>query len=92
MMFYFVEHVEDVLNIALLAPSAAEQKTVERQGRAATALPEPEPAVVSEPVVRLGGVLRDRAGNETGRRAARFVVECCTAGRTGGAAGRARTI
>jgi ATP-dependent Lon protease len=54
MTFYFVEHVEDVLNIALLRPSAAEQKTVERQGREATTLPEPVPAGVSEPVVRQG--------------------------------------
>jgi len=44
MRFHFVEHVEDVLAIALLDPGAAEQKTVERQGREAHELPEPEPA------------------------------------------------
>ncbi|HVT03883.1 MAG TPA: endopeptidase La [Thermoanaerobaculia bacterium] len=44
MRFHFVEHVEDVLRLALLDPSAAEQKTVERQGRDAQVLAEPEPA------------------------------------------------
>ena len=44
MQFYFVEHVEEVLKIALLDRSAAEQKTTERAGREAKPLPEPEPA------------------------------------------------
>jgi ATP-dependent Lon protease len=43
MQFYFVEHVEDVLGIALLDRSAAEQKTTERAGRESKPLPEPEP-------------------------------------------------
>jgi len=43
MQFYFVEHVEDVLGIALLPKQAAEQKTVERSGREAIPLAEPEP-------------------------------------------------
>ena len=33
MQFYFVEHVEEVLKIALLDRNAAEQKTTERVGR-----------------------------------------------------------
>ena len=44
MQFYFVEHVEEVLKIALLDKSAAEQKTTERAGREAKPLPEPQPA------------------------------------------------
>jgi ATP-dependent Lon protease len=44
MQFYFVEHVEEVLKLALLDRSAAEQKTTERQGRESKPLPEPEPA------------------------------------------------
>src|SRR5688572_27954667 len=44
MEFYFVEHVEDVLKIALLDPQAAEQKTTERSGRDSKPLSEPEPA------------------------------------------------
>ena len=44
MQFHFVEHVEDVLRIALLSPDAAEQKTTERAGRESKPLPEPEPA------------------------------------------------
>jgi ATP-dependent Lon protease len=44
MQFFFVEHVEDVLRIALLDRSAAEQKTTERAGRDSKPLPEPEPA------------------------------------------------
>ncbi len=53
MEFYFVEHVSDVLDIALLSPSADQQKTVERQGRDMHPLPEPEPADEGnqEPVV-----------------------------------------
>jgi ATP-dependent Lon protease len=46
MQFHFVEHVEDVLGIALLDRSAAEQKTTERAGRESKPLPEPEPAPV----------------------------------------------
>ena len=46
MQFHFVEHVEDVLEIALLDRSAAEQKTTERAGRESKPLPEPEPAPV----------------------------------------------
>jgi ATP-dependent Lon protease len=41
MKFHFVEHVEDVLGIALLEPSAADQKTVERQGREKRPISEP---------------------------------------------------
>jgi ATP-dependent Lon protease len=44
MTFYFVDHIEDVLRIALLEPSAAEQKTTERAGRESKPLPSPEPA------------------------------------------------
>ncbi|MEA2571852.1 MAG: ATP-dependent Lon protease [Acidobacteriota bacterium] len=46
MQFYFVEHVEDVLKIALLDRAAAEQKTTERAGRESKPLAEPEPAAV----------------------------------------------
>jgi ATP-dependent Lon protease len=52
MQFYFVEHVEDVLKIALLPAAQAEQKTVERAGRDATQLPEPEPPTTTEPVAQ----------------------------------------
>ncbi|MGA7613872.1 MAG: endopeptidase La [Thermoanaerobaculia bacterium] len=51
MTFYFVEHVEDVLKIALLEPEKAEQKTVDRSAREATRLSEPKPATDEEPVV-----------------------------------------
>src|SRR5712692_5272810 len=44
MQFYFVEHVEDVLKIALLDQAAAGEKTTERAGRESKPLPEPEPA------------------------------------------------
>jgi ATP-dependent Lon protease len=44
MQFYFVEHVEDVLKIALLDRAAADQKTTERAGRESKPLAEPEPA------------------------------------------------
>jgi len=44
MQFHFVEPVADVLEIALLDRSAAEQKTTERAGRESKPLPEPEPA------------------------------------------------
>src|ERR1019366_3312656 len=44
MQFYFVEHVEDVLRIALLDRAAADQKTTERAGRESKPLAEPEPA------------------------------------------------
>jgi ATP-dependent Lon protease len=55
MQFYFVEHVEDVLKIALLDRSAAEQKTTERAGRESKPLPEPEPAQPEhEPVAQTG--------------------------------------
>jgi ATP-dependent Lon protease len=50
MQFYFVEHVEDVLTVALLPASAAEQKTTERQGRESRPLAEPEPAAHEEHV------------------------------------------
>ncbi len=46
MQFFFVEHVEEVLKLALLDRSAAEQKTTERAGRESKPLPEPEPASV----------------------------------------------
>ena len=48
MEFFFVEHVEDVLKIALLSPGAAEQRTTERAGRDSKPLPEPEPAPPAE--------------------------------------------
>ena len=56
MQFYFVEHVEEVLKIALLEKSAAEQKTTERAGRESKPLPEPEPAPATEevPVAQVG--------------------------------------
>jgi hypothetical protein len=56
MQFYFVDHVEDVLKIALLDRAAADQKTTERSGRESKPLPEPEPApVVTEvPVAQPG--------------------------------------
>jgi ATP-dependent Lon protease len=44
MQFHFVEHVEEVLKLALLDRSAAEQKTTERAGRESKPLPTPEPA------------------------------------------------
>ena len=44
MTFHFVEHVEDVLGIALLPRDAAEQRTTERSGRESHPLAEPEPA------------------------------------------------
>ena len=44
MTFHFVEHVEDVLRIALLDKDAAGEKTTERQGRESKPLPEPVPA------------------------------------------------
>lgn len=47
MQFFFVEHVEEVLKLALLDRSAAEQKTTERAGRESKPLPEPEPAPVA---------------------------------------------
>jgi len=50
MTFHFVEHVEDVLQIALLSRDAAEQKTTERSGRESRPLPEPEPAPTHEHV------------------------------------------
>ena len=57
MEFHFVEHVSDVLEIALLQPGADQQKTVERQGRDMHPLPEPEPAGESshETVITQGG-------------------------------------
>ena len=56
MQFYFVEHVEEVLKIALLDKAAAEQKTTERAGRESKPLAEPEPAPDStpEPVAQQG--------------------------------------
>jgi ATP-dependent Lon protease len=56
MQFYFVEHVEDVLQIALLPASAAEQKTTERQGRESRPLAQPEPPSHEEhvPTVQVG--------------------------------------
>jgi len=44
MSFHFVEHVEDVLAIALLPRDAAEQKTTDRAGRESHPLSTPEPA------------------------------------------------
>jgi ATP-dependent Lon protease len=56
MQFYFVEHVEDVLTIALLPASAAEQKTTERQGRESRPLAQPEPPSHEDhvPTVQVG--------------------------------------
>jgi ATP-dependent Lon protease len=50
MQFYFVEHVEDVLKIALLDKAAADQKTTERSGRESKPLAEPEPAPLTDQV------------------------------------------
>jgi len=44
MTFHFVDHVEDVLGIALLPRSAAEQKTTDRAGRESHPLATPDPA------------------------------------------------
>ncbi|HET7710775.1 MAG TPA: endopeptidase La, partial [Thermoanaerobaculia bacterium] len=57
MTFFFVDHVEDVLKIALLPPAAAEQKTTERAGRESKPLPEPEPPPQreEEPAAVTGG-------------------------------------
>jgi len=44
MQFYFVEHVEEVLKLALLDRSQAGEKTTERAGRESKPLAEPEPA------------------------------------------------
>jgi len=44
MQFYFVDHVEEVLKIALLDRAAADQKTTERSGRESKPLAEPQPA------------------------------------------------
>jgi ATP-dependent Lon protease len=56
MQFYFVEHVEEVLKIALLDRNAADQKTTERVGRESKPLAEPEPAapVAEVPVAQPG--------------------------------------
>ena len=55
MQFFFVEHVEEVLKIALLERAAADQKTTERAGRESKPLPEPEPATEQpEPVAQAG--------------------------------------
>ena len=56
MQFFFVEHVEEVLKIALLEKSAAEQKTTERAGRESKPLAEPEPAPTEQevPVAQAG--------------------------------------
>lgn len=43
MRFYFVDHIEDVLHVALLPRDAAGVKTVEREGREAHELDEPQP-------------------------------------------------
>ncbi|MGZ5494106.1 MAG: S16 family serine protease, partial [Thermoanaerobaculia bacterium] len=53
--FFFVEHVEDVLKIALLDQSAAGEKTTERSGRESKPLATPEPATEApEPVGQRG--------------------------------------
>ena len=44
MTFHFVEHIEDVLKIALLPEVAAGEKTTERAGRESKPLATPEPA------------------------------------------------
>ena len=55
MTFFFVEHVEDVLKIALLDQAAAGEKTTERQGRESKPLATPEPATEApEPVGQRG--------------------------------------
>jgi ATP-dependent Lon protease len=52
MKFYFVDHIEDVLKIALLPGDAAGEKTVEREGRDAHPLPEPEKPTHEEPIAQ----------------------------------------
>jgi len=55
MTFFFVEHVEDVLKIALLDHAAAGEKTTERAGRESKPLATPEPATAApEPVGQPG--------------------------------------
>ncbi len=51
MQFHFVEHIEDVLEIALLDKEAANQKTTQRAGRESKPLAIPEPAR-EEPAAR----------------------------------------
>jgi len=51
MQFHFVEHIEDVLEIALLDKEAANQKTTQRAGRESKPLAIPEPAR-EEPIAR----------------------------------------
>ncbi|HEU5163471.1 MAG TPA: S16 family serine protease, partial [Thermoanaerobaculia bacterium] len=52
MKFYFVDHIEDVLKIALLPRDAAGEKTVDREGREAHPLAEPEKDEKPRPVVQ----------------------------------------
>ncbi len=52
MQFFFVEHIEEVLKIALLEPAAAEQRTTERAGRESKPLPTPEPAAHDRPAAQ----------------------------------------
>jgi ATP-dependent Lon protease len=52
MKFYFVDHIEDVLKIALLPKDAAGEKTVDREGREARALAEPEKEEKTRPVIQ----------------------------------------
>ena len=54
MQFYFVEHVEEVLKIALLDSNAADQKTTERSGRESKPLAEPKVLAVVEMPVATG--------------------------------------
>jgi ATP-dependent Lon protease len=51
MKFYFVDHIEDVLKIALLPKDAAGEKTVDREGREAHPLPEPQKEERERPIV-----------------------------------------
>jgi ATP-dependent Lon protease len=51
MQFHFVEHIEDVLEFALLDKEAANQKTTQRAGRESKPLAIPEPAR-EEPAAR----------------------------------------
>ncbi len=52
MKFYFVDHIEDVLGIALLQKEAAGEKTVDREGREAHPLAEPKKEEKERPIVQ----------------------------------------
>ncbi|HVR44437.1 MAG TPA: endopeptidase La [Thermoanaerobaculia bacterium] len=52
MKFFFVDHIEDVLKVGLLPRDAAGEKTVDREGREAHPLPEPEKKKDEHPVAQ----------------------------------------